>query len=97
AYLWRAKGRGGAPRDPVARFHLGNGALVHDVHAGADISDRGMAQSRGAMVNYLYDPARIAENHEAFAADGAVVAAKAVSQLAAACPAAASPRTSEDA
>ncbi|MEC7257266.1 MAG: malonyl-CoA decarboxylase, partial [Pseudomonadota bacterium] len=63
-YLLKAKTEGAAPLDPVARFHLGNGALVHAVHAGADTSDKGLAQSAGAMVNYLYDLGQVAQNHE---------------------------------
>ena len=80
-YLLTAKGRGGRPRDPVARFHLGNGAAVHDVIAGADGSAQGRIQSLGAMVNYLYDPARIAANLEA-GARGEVPAARRVAALA---------------
>ena len=81
-YLLTAKGRGGAPFDPVARFHLGNGAIVHAVHADADTSQKGQAQSGGAMVNYLYDLKNIAQNHEAFAAGKEVVASTAVQALA---------------
>ncbi|MEP4342212.1 MAG: malonyl-CoA decarboxylase family protein, partial [Lentilitoribacter sp.] len=54
------------PYDPVARFHLGNGAIVHDVHADADTSPRGQAQSAGVMVNYLYDLDKVEQNHEEF-------------------------------
>lgn len=80
-YLLDAK-RGHAPLDPVARFHLGNGALVHAVHAQADTSDKGLAQSAGAMVNYLYDPARLAQNHEALVSHGTVAVSTAVKSLA---------------
>ncbi|MBM9593233.1 malonyl-CoA decarboxylase [Roseitranquillus sediminis] len=80
-YLLTAK-RGNAPYDPVARFHLGNGARVHEIHAGADTSDAGIRQSGGAMVNYLYDPGRIASNHEAFAGEGRVIASRSVQGLA---------------
>ncbi|MEL6314198.1 MAG: malonyl-CoA decarboxylase [Pseudomonadota bacterium] len=66
-YLVSAKRADGLPLDPVARFHLGNGAQVHNVHAGADLSDRGVAQSFGTMVNYLYDLRRVSQNHERFA------------------------------
>ncbi|MEL6121933.1 MAG: malonyl-CoA decarboxylase [Pseudomonadota bacterium] len=66
-YLVSAKREDGLPLDPVARFHLGNGAQVHNVHAGADLSDRGVAQSFGTMVNYLYDLRRVSQNHERFA------------------------------
>ncbi|WP_095590232.1 malonyl-CoA decarboxylase [Actibacterium ureilyticum] len=73
-YLLRAKSRGGLPYDPVARFHLGNGAIVHAVHADADTSEKGRAQSGGAMVNYLYDLSKVAQNHENFATTRDVVA-----------------------
>jgi len=68
-YLYHAK-RGKQPVDPVARFHLGNGAFIHQLHAGADLSDKGMQQSFSTMVNYFYDPAQIEKNHEAFASQG---------------------------
>ena len=81
-YLLDVKRTGGLPRDPVARFHLKNGASVHDVHAGADMSPNGLAQSGGAMVNYLYDLARITENHEAFATTQKVAASSTMRALA---------------
>lgn len=74
-YLLAAKRGDGLPLDPVARFHLGNGALVHQVHAGADLSEKGQTQSRGAMVNYLYDLAKLSQNHERFATAHDVAAA----------------------
>lgn len=83
-YLLAAKGRGGQPYDPVARFHLGNGAIVHAVHAEADISDKGRSQSGGTMVNYLYDLGKTAQNHERFAATQEVAASAEVQALAAA-------------
>lgn len=55
------------PRDPVARFHLGNGARVERINWMADLSAKGMRESYGLMVNYLYDLASIETNHEAFA------------------------------
>ncbi len=82
-YLLKAKGHGGAPFDPVARFHLGNGAVVRAVHAEADTSEQGIAQSGGAMVNYLYDLSRVAQNHEVFATSREVVADADVTALAA--------------
>ena len=80
-YLLEAKAEDGAPLDPVARFHLGNGAEVHEIHAGADLSPKGRQQSRGAMVNYLYDPARVEQNHEAFATHQTIAAARGVKAL----------------
>ena len=81
-YLLNAKSRGGLPFDPVARFHLGNGAIVHAVHADADVSDKGRAQSGGAMVNYLYDLSKVAQNHENFATTREVVATSDVQTMA---------------
>lgn len=81
-YLLHAKGRGELPFDPVARFHLGNGAQVHAIHAEADTSPKGQAQSFGAMVNYFYDMKTVTQNHEAFAAKGEVKASGDVKSLA---------------
>ena len=81
-YLLLAKHRRGQPHDPVARFHLNNGALVEAVHADADISANGLAQSFGVMVNYRYDLNKISANHEAYANKQSVVASKAVKSLA---------------
>lgn len=81
-YLLEAKAKDGAPLDPVARFHLGNGAEVHEIHANADLSAKGRQQSCGAMVNYLYDPARVEQNHEAFATHQTIAATRGVKALA---------------
>ena len=81
-YLTGAKRSDGAPLDPVARFHLGNGALVHQVHAGADTSPKGLHQSAGAMVNYLYDLSAVSRNHEAYAKGHAVAASAEIQALA---------------
>lgn len=56
----------------MQRFHLGNGASLHQVHTCADMSPRGIRQSRGTMVNYLYDPKRIESNHEGYASEGII-------------------------
>ncbi len=82
-YLLEAKRSDGMPFDPVARFHLGNGALVHAVHADADISENGRRQSNGTMVNYLYDLNQISQNHERFVGEKTVVASDAVKTLSA--------------
>ena len=82
-YLLEAKRSDGMPIDPVARFHLGNGALVHAVHADADISENGLRQSNRTMVNYLYDRSQISQNHERFVGDRTVVASDAVKTLSA--------------
>ena len=82
-YLLAAKRGDGGPLDPVARFHLGNGALIHQVHARADTSKRGLARSAGAMVNYLYDLSKIAQNHERFAVEQRIAASSDVRSLSA--------------
>ncbi|MEP7222517.1 MAG: malonyl-CoA decarboxylase family protein [Novosphingobium sp.] len=61
-YLVTGRGASGAVLDPVARFHLGNGARLEAVHAGADLSANGQRQSHGVMVNYVYDLAKIESN-----------------------------------
>ncbi|HUW38009.1 MAG TPA: malonyl-CoA decarboxylase [Rhodocyclaceae bacterium] len=81
-YLLEAR-QGDRPHDPVARFHLGNGARVERVNWLADSSQRGLRQSFGLMVNYLYDPDAIENNVEAFVADGAVAASATVRRQAA--------------
>lgn len=70
-YLIQAK-KGKYPLDPVARFHLGNGASVHQLHTSADLSEKGLNQSLGTMVNYLYDLSSIESNHEHYATEGLV-------------------------
>ena len=71
---------GGRPADPVARFHLGNGARVEQLNWGADRSVKGHRQSYGLMVNYLYDLKRI-DRHRALLASGKVAASKEVESL----------------
>jgi malonyl-CoA decarboxylase len=73
----------GQPPDPVARFHLGNGASLLDIHWLGDTSEKGLAQSFGIMVNYLYDLDRIEEHHEAYATEGKVAASRKIRNLAA--------------
>lgn len=82
-YLLHAKRSDGLPLDPVARFHLGNGASIYDVHAMADISTNGLTRSFGTMVNYHYDIAKVEKHHEAFALDGTINASKAIQNKAA--------------
>jgi len=81
-YLLHAKAKGDQPFDPVARFHLGNGAMVHAIHAEADLSDKGMAQSDGVMVNYLYDLDQVGSNHELYVSTKEVVASAEVKKQA---------------
>lgn len=80
-YLLTATRENGAPVDPVARFHLGNGALIHDVHPLADTSPNGFRQSCTAMVNYLYDLAQVELNNERFVTERRIAAARPVQVL----------------
>lgn len=81
-YLIEEKRPDGMPLDPVARFHLGNGAIVHEVHAGADLSANGLRQSCGAMVNYLYELASVEQNHEDFVASRTIASSRSIKSLA---------------
>src|SRR5947209_14262484 len=81
-YFLHAATKGGLPLDPVARFHLGNGARLERFNLPADGSERAMAQAHGLMVNYLYILDDIEKNHEAYAQHRTVVASKAVMALA---------------
>ena len=80
-YLLEEK-QGGFPSDPVARFHLGNGAALDYIHWAADTSDVGRKRSLGIMVNYLYEDGEIEKNHEAYFAESRVVASGRVHKLA---------------
>lgn len=79
-YLVRVRERG-LPRDPVARFHLRNGARLERINWLADTSEKGLAESYGILVNYRYDPSRIERNHEAYVATGEVIHTSAVKNL----------------
>jgi malonyl-CoA decarboxylase len=67
--------------DPVARFHLGNGARLERINWRGNVAPRGIAESGGIMVNYLYDPDTIEANHEAYATTGAVARSAEVDAL----------------
>jgi len=72
---------GKGPADPVARFHLGNGASLEQINFLGNTARRGMTESYGLMVNYLYDLDRIEANHEAFVRQGQVAHSDAVGAL----------------
>jgi malonyl-CoA decarboxylase len=80
-YLLQEKRQNGQPVDPVARFHLGNGARIEKLNWLGDTSPRGLAQSAGIMVNYLYEPKDIEAQHEDYAERGTIAAAPAVKKL----------------
>ncbi len=69
------------PGDPVARFHLGNGARLERINWHGNIAPRGLTESGGIMVNYLYDPDSIEANHESYARAGTVARAPAVDAI----------------
>ena len=70
-YLLRSK-KNDLPADPVCRFHLGNGASIYEINENADLSEKGMSQSYGVMVNYLYDLTSIEKNHEDLFSSGEI-------------------------
>ena len=80
-YFVRARNARGGLVDPVARFHLGNGARLERINWLSDTSERAIAQGYGVMVNYLYDLDDIEKNHEAYAEGPTVVASNAVQRL----------------
>jgi malonyl-CoA decarboxylase len=85
-YFLHARNRNASPVDPVARFHLGNGARLEQINWLADTSSKGLSQSHGLMVNYLYDLKSIEKNHEAYAETRTIVTSSAVRRLARAAP-----------
>ena len=78
AYFLLAKNPRGVVLDPVAKFHLRNGAELHQLNFLGDVSQNGLKQSHGLMVNYLYRLRDIERNHEAFVERKEIVASKAV-------------------
>ena len=80
-YYLAARTGTGRPVDPVARFHLGNGARLERINWLGDKSARGLRQSHGIMVNYLYELSDIERNHEAYINEGKIAASRAVRTL----------------
>jgi malonyl-CoA decarboxylase len=80
-YFLKARTPKGRLIDSVARFHLGNGARLERIDWLGDISPKGLRESAGLMVNYLYRLDDIEKNHEAYANQGEVVASSAVKKL----------------
>ncbi|HZD54689.1 MAG TPA: malonyl-CoA decarboxylase [Candidatus Aquicultoraceae bacterium] len=78
AYLLAARNDAGKPLDPVARFHLGNGARLERICWKGDLSPKGLGQAAGFMVNYLYELDRMERNREAFVRHGEIAASHAV-------------------
>jgi len=80
-YLAEVKGKNRRPIDPVAKFHLGNGAIIHQINIDADLSEKGLLQSKGVMVNYLYDLSKISQNVELFSKEGEISANTTIKSL----------------
>jgi malonyl-CoA decarboxylase len=80
-YFLGAKSADGRPVDPVARFHLGNGARLERINWLADTSEKGLRAAHGVMVNYRYDLKEIERNHEAYVNEGTVAVSRAVKGL----------------
>ncbi len=79
-YLTTAK-RGKQVLDRVAHFHLSNGARIEQINWSADLSEKGLQQSAGLMVNYLYKLPDIEKNHEGYSGRGAITTSSAVRKL----------------
>ena len=80
-YFLEAKLPNGQPLDPVARFHLGNGARLERINWLADQSDYGQRQSAGIMVNYVYDLPKVEENRKLYSQEGTIVTGKSIQRL----------------
>ncbi len=80
-YFLKARTTKGRMIDSVARFHLGNGARLERIDWLGDLSPKGLRESAGIMVNYLYRLEDIEKNHEAYANQGEVIASSAVKKL----------------
>jgi len=80
-YFLKARTPKGRLIDSVARFHLGNGARLERIDWMGDLSPKGLRESAGIMVNYLYRLEDIEKNHEAYANQGEVIASSAVKRL----------------
>ena len=80
-YFLKARTPKGRLIDSVARFHLGNGARLEQIDWLGDVSPKGLRESAGLMVNYLYRLDDIEKNHEAYANQGTVAASSAVKKL----------------
>ena len=80
-YLLTAKDRSNRPLDPVARFHLGNGARLERINWLGDTSEKGVREALSLMVNYRYELRDIERNHEAYINHGSVIASKSVRSL----------------
>ena len=81
-YLMTARRANGTARDPVAHFHLANGARMERLNWLGDPSPNGLRQSCGMMINYLYKLSEIDGNHEAYSDGGRIIASSSMRALA---------------
>ncbi len=80
-YFLKARTAKGRLIDSVARFHIGNGARLERIDWLGDLSPKGLRESAGIMVNYVYRLDDIEKNHEAYANQGEIAASSAVKKL----------------
>ena len=73
SYFLEQKTERDQPLDPVARFHLKNGAILERINILGDPSENGMKQSFGTMVNYVYNLSKVEENHEEYVRNNQVI------------------------
>ena len=81
SYLLEQKNSRGKPLDPVARFHLKNGAILKRINILGDPAEKGMAHSLGTMVNYVYDLSRVEDNHEEYVRNNKVICSSSVRKV----------------
>ena len=82
-YFLQQKNSRAKPLDPVARFHLKNGAKLERINILGNPSSNGMERSFGTMVNYVYDLSKVEENHEKYVKDNKIICSPQVRKLAA--------------
>jgi len=81
SYFLEQKNSRNEPLDPVARFHLKNGAILERINILGNPADKGMARSLGTMVNYVYDLSRVEENHEEYVRKNKIICSSQVKKL----------------
>jgi malonyl-CoA decarboxylase len=80
-YLLSGRSNRGQVYDPVARFHLGNGARLERINFMGDTSPKALLNAAGFMVNYYYDLEMVEQNHQAFIESNQIATSKDVSKL----------------
>ncbi|HLV77323.1 MAG TPA: malonyl-CoA decarboxylase [Marinobacter sp.] len=81
AYLSTVRPDANRALDPVGHFHLSNGAQVARLNWMADTSEKGLRQSAGLMVNYLYELPKIVQRSQHYTSTGAISQAPAIKKL----------------